>query len=629
MLRYFWIVLSVFFSCKTFCYTGKPTDNLALTFKNMHDSIMQWQREGFRMQDGNFISGNDSELKLFKEGIIAYQNNDYKQALAYYTLLLQNPNLDFMLDGFVHWQLGRITQDSMQYGCSARHYNWADSIFNICLTPSELIRFYKALAFEQNSKTSTMLPWELMNKGLQLALEKNEWLLAATFMNKQISYYRFKGKYYQALKAFNHTLSFCREHKLGNYEGYVLTWAYEMYQYTGDTARLLRDLNRSLFVCSQYDDSTMLAKTCNEFGRYYAQYGDFKNANRYYERAAILNSMTNNNYELSINYLNLGENYLDQMNFDQSESYFNKAIALNNRVAFSIGNGFCYAGLVELYHKQGNNEKALHYAKLAKKYAREANYHRVDKYLYERLIPLYILLEEKDSCIAYLLKQKILIDSIDSKEIHAKMQMYESQIKENEIKLLQNQKRQFLMEKSKTRQKVLGLVIILVIIALAMIFIMILFFNKEKANALLVEKNMQLIQMGEERQKCADHAEMQLVHTEQDVELAQRFMTLLKHDANYRNPNISMDYFADKLHTNRAYLSKAINKTTRKNFTMVINEYRIQEACKMLVSSKYNYLSIEGIACTVGFNSKTSFNRVFKMQTGLTPSNFRSNQHEA
>lgn len=629
MWRYYCVVFGVFLSLGASCLTGKTGSISVLTFKNMQDSILQWQLEGYEKYNLDSAPWNNSEIALLKGGIKAYQNKDYKQALEHYTLLLQKPDLIFLLNGFAHWQLGKLCQDSMQHGSSDRHYIRADSLFNARLSSSDLILFYKALAFGQKSKTSMLLPLEVINSGLQLALENNEWLLAATFMNKQISYFRFKGNYYQALKIFNHTLSFCREHKLESYAGYVLSWAYEMYQYTGDTARVLRDLNRSLVVCSKYGDSILLAKTCNELGRYYAQFSDFKKAERYYEKASVLNRAKNNNYGLAINYLNRGKNNLGLMDFATSEYFFNNAIALNNKVGFPIGNGFCYAGLLELYYKQGNNEKALYYASLAKKYAKESKYHRVDKYLYERLIPLYLHLGEKDSCIVYLLKQKDLIDSIDSHEIHAKMQMYETQIKENEIDLLQNQKSQFLMDETKNRQKVIGLIVILVIIALAMVFIMILFFTREKANALLVEKNMQLIQMGEQHQKCPELLASKSAQSVQDIQLAQRFMALLKQDANYRNPNISMDYFADRLYTNRAYLSKAINKTTHKNFTVVINEYRIQEACKMLVSSKYNYLSIEGIAFTVGFNSKTSFNRVFKMQTGLTPTNFRNNQHEA
>jgi len=43
----------------------------------------------------------------------------------------------------------------------------------------------------------------------------------------------------------------------------------------------------------------------------------------------------------------------------------------------------------------------------------------------------------------------------------------------------------------------------------------------------------------------------------------------------------------------------------------------------MMSSSDFEHLSIEGIAQSVGFNSKSTFNKAFKMLTGITPSFFR------
>ncbi len=91
----------------------------------------------------------------------------------------------------------------------------------------------------------------------------------------------------------------------------------------------------------------------------------------------------------------------------------------------------------------------------------------------------------------------------------------------------------------------------------------------------------------------------------------------------FLNNKLTIDVLSDKLKTNKKYLSQTINETYKKNFYSFVNEYRIKEAEKLLKSIESKKLSIEGIAKSVGFNSKSSFNSAFKKYTGLTPSSYK------
>jgi AraC-like DNA-binding protein len=71
------------------------------------------------------------------------------------------------------------------------------------------------------------------------------------------------------------------------------------------------------------------------------------------------------------------------------------------------------------------------------------------------------------------------------------------------------------------------------------------------------------------------------------------------------------------------HLSQVINEGLGKNFFEMIAGYRIEEAKRILKESPH--LKVEEIAEQVGYNSKSSFNTMFKKITGLTPSEFRSN----
>ena len=73
-------------------------------------------------------------------------------------------------------------------------------------------------------------------------------------------------------------------------------------------------------------------------------------------------------------------------------------------------------------------------------------------------------------------------------------------------------------------------------------------------------------------------------------------------------------------------LSQLINQRLNKNFFDFINGYRITEAKKALSkdSNPNNGKNILEIAFMSGFNSKTAFNRAFKKNTGLTPSQYKA-----
>lgn len=91
----------------------------------------------------------------------------------------------------------------------------------------------------------------------------------------------------------------------------------------------------------------------------------------------------------------------------------------------------------------------------------------------------------------------------------------------------------------------------------------------------------------------------------------------------YLDPDFNFQMMVDDLNISRQNLSQVINSGQKKNFYKIINEYRINEIKQMIVDPKYNHYSILGLAFECGFNSKTSFNRIFKEETGQTPTEFK------
>lgn len=110
--------------------------------------------------------------------------------------------------------------------------------------------------------------------------------------------------------------------------------------------------------------------------------------------------------------------------------------------------------------------------------------------------------------------------------------------------------------------------------------------------------------------------------SDEEVKLWLNKLEQLMHEKQvFRNPNLKLQDLAQELHLSPHQLSQFLNDNLGKNFTQFINEYRIQEACKLLETD--TLLSVEGIGDEVGFNSKSTFFSTFKKVKGLTPAKYR------
>ena len=71
-----------------------------------------------------------------------------------------------------------------------------------------------------------------------------------------------------------------------------------------------------------------------------------------------------------------------------------------------------------------------------------------------------------------------------------------------------------------------------------------------------------------------------------------------------------------------------LNMKLDKNFFDYINAFRVKEVQSKMFNSDFNHYSLLGIAFSSGFNSKASFNRIFKDMTGETPSAYKKKYSE-
>jgi AraC-like DNA-binding protein len=101
---------------------------------------------------------------------------------------------------------------------------------------------------------------------------------------------------------------------------------------------------------------------------------------------------------------------------------------------------------------------------------------------------------------------------------------------------------------------------------------------------------------------------------------------IMDNDAPYTNSSLTLNQLASALDISAHNLSEVINSELGKNFFDYINGYRVQCVQRDLLDPKKSHLTVLSLALDAGFNSKSSFNSIFKKTTGMTPSQYRKAQ---
>ena len=103
-------------------------------------------------------------------------------------------------------------------------------------------------------------------------------------------------------------------------------------------------------------------------------------------------------------------------------------------------------------------------------------------------------------------------------------------------------------------------------------------------------------------------------------------MVLLQDKKAYENVNLTLNQLAKELQISSGYLSQIIKENEQKTFFEFINTFRVNAVKQKLLDSNYKDYTIMGIAFESGFNSKSTFNSVFKKIAKETPSAFKKRQ---
>jgi|SRR6185437_2521129 len=122
---------------------------------------------------------------------------------------------------------------------------------------------------------------------------------------------------------------------------------------------------------------------------------------------------------------------------------------------------------------------------------------------------------------------------------------------------------------------------------------------------------------------AASKATMPAADRDEKEKIMQTLLQHMQRGKPYLDPELTLDQLALQLSLKPRILSQAINEIRQQNFFDFINHYRIDEAARMLTNPEDKKITVLEVLYQVGFNSKSSFNTLFKKYTGLTPTEFR------
>jgi AraC-like DNA-binding protein len=83
---------------------------------------------------------------------------------------------------------------------------------------------------------------------------------------------------------------------------------------------------------------------------------------------------------------------------------------------------------------------------------------------------------------------------------------------------------------------------------------------------------------------------------------------------------LRLDDIAAMVSMNASAFSRYFKGKAGKPFVEYLQDLRVGHACKLLIGSSYDVAQV-GLEC--GFNTLSHFNRIFKLKTGLTPTEYR------
>ena len=368
-------------------------------------------------------------------------------------------------------------------------------------------------------------------------------------------------------------------------------------------------------IADNTNDSLLKSDLKFNIGKYYYRNKQYSNAIYYYRVARDLVTEKGSDQEIIIAiYQHLAYTYL-QDSVEQACSLNNYILtnSLKNNKLPLLGNA--YLGKANCFAKKGQKDSAEYYLDLSEHYRLLYGKPESSQGYYYKMYEVSLIAKSYERALRYLntsYNQKLESISKNNDSIlminRMKLDYKIQKDKINELSIInQNYK-----HSSDVRRYI---AVFTIFILLTGIITILIIENKRHYLFSLFESFRRI------KQKITK-SDKNSLHIKGEEFISENLKMLFIESKIYRDSDLSLQKLSSILDTNTTYLSIIINKKYGEPFKTVLNRFRIEEAKNILTTDQINRYTIDGIAKSVGYKSRSAFYSSFHQITGMSPTEF-------
>jgi tetratricopeptide (TPR) repeat protein/AraC-like DNA-binding protein len=439
-----------------------------------------------------------------------------------------------------------------------------------------------------------------------------------------------------SMDCFNRSLKASKEQNDYDETGYIYSNIAGIFTRIGSLDKSIEYNGKALELFTRLKNPAGEAYILNNLGMTYFQLGRYRQALACYEQALGKRDPGTEYQAIAFTLTNMGDVLLQLQKPDSARRLYERSLEFSEKSHDQLSRCCTYLSLGKLNLAQKDFSKALSCINLSLQLSNELGYRVYLEDIYALLSEVYNALGHHEESLACLKKRNALKDSalhVQARRFVTEMMIkYETGEKKEEISRLS-------LEADKNNARLRNTLIILfglfLVIAVSAGFIYYYYRKnlKPKVRSLDLIRNRFLELNGN------DSRRMKLIKKilpgefdlpgdgaasahEAPSALIAGLEVLMSRDKVFLNESLTLGDVSGMLKTNTAYLSRQINDHYGQNFNTFVNKYRIEEAKELMKNNRHVKLSYEGIARSVGFRSRSSFNQAFKAFTGMTPGEY-------
>lgn len=463
---------------------------------------------------------------------------------------------------------------------SLTEYAKAIELFNISLNFAQKLSNYKEisnchlnLGMVYYKVDNLDKAFENFNKTLKIdSLTNNKEGLAKVYVNIGMLYNQ-KGDYQKCLEYYNKSYPLLIELNNKRELAKLLVNIGNVYSQLKEYSKAMINYRHSIQIKQKIHDNIGIANTYNNIGVLFMQMNKKDSVLHYLNTALKTYLQLDDKRSIAMSYGNIGAVYRSMGRETEALIYLNKAIELRLKIDDIKGAGRSYLSIGYLYDSKNNLHKSIYYYKKALECGEKSKDERLMMESFLKLSSIYEKQNNFTKALQYYQKYHTSFDSIynhqKQKQLLDLQTKYETVQKDNEIKLLNNQneinslnieKTRFQLQKQKTLITIVSIIVLLLAVFSFVYYR--LFKQKQRANRILQEKQIEIKQQNIEILSQRDSLETlnnelkiqkQLVTNQRDIIEEELKKTLLSSEILQRE-NIQFKFEALKNQLNPHFL---------------------------------------------------------------------------